>query len=201
MDWPSYKRICDRPDVFSRWMLMQTRELIGSTALAARLDRIMSESPLEKPIDHRGGSDTDMFVVVLELADVDDIRAAVARAIASGRRTEATRARGLGGFIEAWNEYRRWLGRRGEPNRIKRYDREGSRRMSQVRIEAIVTGRVWKVEAVVGSRVNAGDALLILESMKMEIPIESPVTGQVVEILVALEEPVEEGQIVAVVEG
>ena len=73
--------------------------------------------------------------------------------------------------------------------------------MSQVRIEAIVTGRVWKVEAAVGTRVNAGDALLILESMKMEIPIETPVAGHVVEILVAVEEPVEEGQIVAVVEG
>jgi biotin carboxyl carrier protein len=73
--------------------------------------------------------------------------------------------------------------------------------MSQVRIEAIVTGRVWKVEAAVGARVSAGEALLILESMKMEIPIESPVAGRVVEILVAVEEPVEEGQIVAVVEG
>jgi len=89
----------------------------------------------------------------------------------------------------------------GATGRIESANGEGSRRMSQVRIEAIVTGRVWKVEAAVGSRVRAGDAVLVLESMKMEIPIESPVSGQVVEILVALEEPVEEGQIVAVVEG
>jgi len=117
MDWPSYKRICDRPDVFSRWMLMQTRELLDSAELAARLDRFMSAQPLEKPIDHRGGADTDMFVVELGLADIDAVRAAVASAVASGRRTEATRARGLGGFVEAWDEYRRCLARRDGPHR------------------------------------------------------------------------------------
>jgi acetyl-CoA carboxylase biotin carboxyl carrier protein len=198
MDWPSYKRICDRPDVFSRWMLMQTRELLIDGALVARLEQFMSQVPIEKPLDHRGNAETDMLVVSLELEELDAIRAAVAHAVSSGRRTEATRSRGLGGFVEAWDEYRRML---------LRSPRAGSeviteeRRMSQVRIEAIVTGRVWKLETTAGTRVNAGDALLILESMKMEIPIESPVSGRVVEILVAVEEPVEEGQVVAVVEA
>ena len=109
MDWPSYKRICDRPDVFSRWMLMQTRELLTDESLVARLDRIMSQVPIEKPLDHRGGVETDMLVVSLELETLDQIRAAVARAVSSGQRTEATRSRGLGGFIEAWDEYRRML--------------------------------------------------------------------------------------------
>ena len=112
MDWPSYKELCDRPDVFSRWMLTQTRGLIDDAALAARLERFLSQAPFEKPIDHRGGAATDMLVVTLALEEVDAVRDAVAVALASGRRTEATRARGLGGFAEAWDEYRRALLRR-----------------------------------------------------------------------------------------
>ena len=70
-----------------------------------------------------------------------------------------------------------------------------------VEVEAQIAGNVWKIETQVGARVQVEDVLLVLESMKMEIPIETPVAGHVVEILVAVEEPVEEGQIVAVVEG
>jgi len=73
--------------------------------------------------------------------------------------------------------------------------------MTRHSVEAIVTGRVWKIEVGVGDQVAEGDALLILESMKMEIPIESPVAGRVQEICVAVEDPVDEGQIVAIVEG
>jgi hypothetical protein len=111
MDWPSYKRLCDRPDVFSRWMLAQTRALIDDTTLGDRLLRLMSESPIEKPVDHTGGSETDMFVATLELDEVARIRDALADAVACGRRSDATRTRGLGGFVEAWDEYRRALTR------------------------------------------------------------------------------------------
>jgi acetyl-CoA carboxylase biotin carboxyl carrier protein len=58
-------------------------------------------------------------------------------------------------------------------------------------IEALVTGSVWKVECAVGDEVAEGDVLVILESMKMEIPVEADQDGRVAEILC------EEGQSVA----
>ena len=52
----------------------------------------------------------------------------------------------------------------------------------------------------VGDTVQTGDVLMILESMKMEIPVESASSGTVVEVCVGLEQPVEEGQVVAVLQ-
>jgi biotin carboxyl carrier protein len=72
--------------------------------------------------------------------------------------------------------------------------------MSRHEVESEVQGNVWRIEVNTGDRVAPGDVLIILESMKMEIPVESPVAGLVVEILVALEEPVAEEQILAVVD-
>ena len=70
----------------------------------------------------------------------------------------------------------------------------------QHEVESEVQGSVWKVEAAAGDVVSAGDVLVILESMKMEIPVEAPVSGRVVEIRVAVEDAVEEEQVVAVIE-
>lgn len=61
-----------------------------------------------------------------------------------------------------------------------------------------VTGTVWKVEAQPNQQVAAGDTLLIIESMKMEIPISAPKAGVVREIYFVEGEIVEDGQIVAV---
>jgi biotin carboxyl carrier protein len=71
--------------------------------------------------------------------------------------------------------------------------------MARVEIESEVTGKVWKVEVGVGDHVAEGDILVILESMKMEIPLESPEAGTVAELLVAPDEPVQEDQVVAVI--
>lgn len=71
--------------------------------------------------------------------------------------------------------------------------------MARVEVESEVTGKVWKVEVGVGDRVGEGDILLILESMKMEIPVESPEAGTVAELRVAADEPVREDQVVAVI--
>jgi acetyl-CoA carboxylase biotin carboxyl carrier protein len=65
------------------------------------------------------------------------------------------------------------------------------------RIESLVTGTVWKVERGSGDRVAEGDTLLILESMKMEIPIEAPAAGVLQQVLVAEGESVDEGQVLA----
>jgi biotin carboxyl carrier protein len=71
--------------------------------------------------------------------------------------------------------------------------------MANHRVESEVTGSVWKVEVAVGDSVAVGDVLLILESMKMEIPLEAPVAGHVAELLVSVEDAVEEGQVLAVI--
>lgn len=66
--------------------------------------------------------------------------------------------------------------------------------MHKVRSE--ITGCVWKVEVAVGQPVSEGDTLVIVESMKMEIPISAPASGVVSEIFVAEGEPVADDQVV-----
>ena len=72
--------------------------------------------------------------------------------------------------------------------------------MSKHEVESEGTGNVWKVLLEVGSEVAEGDVIMILESMKMEIPVESPVAGTLTELKVSPEDQVEEDQILAVVE-
>ena len=67
--------------------------------------------------------------------------------------------------------------------------------MAQVRTE--VAGNVWKIEVVVGQTVAEGDVLVIIESMKMEIPVEAPAAGTVRALRVAEGEAVAEGAVVA----
>lgn len=66
--------------------------------------------------------------------------------------------------------------------------------MSEQTIESEVTGNVWKIEVKEGDKVSAEDVLMILESMKMEIPVEAPSDGIVKEILVKEEDAVDEDQ-------
>ena len=63
-----------------------------------------------------------------------------------------------------------------------------------------ITGTVWKMATAEGDAIQAGDPVLILESMKMEIPVPSPVSGKVVQLLVKPDDVVEEGQTIAEVE-
>lgn len=72
--------------------------------------------------------------------------------------------------------------------------------MAKINVESEVTGTVWKVEMTVGTELSAGDTIMILESMKMEIPVEAPEAGRIVQITVAPNESVEEGQVVCVIE-
>ena len=65
---------------------------------------------------------------------------------------------------------------------------------------AEITANVWQVPAQAGQEVAEGDTLVILESMKMEIPVEAPVAGRVVEVRVAPEDQVQEGDVLAVIE-
>lgn len=72
--------------------------------------------------------------------------------------------------------------------------------MPRIELKAEVTGNVWKVLATAGSRMEADDAVLIVESMKMEIPVTTERAGTVIEIKVAEGEPVQDGQVVAILE-
>jgi acetyl-CoA carboxylase biotin carboxyl carrier protein len=70
--------------------------------------------------------------------------------------------------------------------------------MTEIRAELV--GSVWKVQAREGDQVEEDDVLLVLESMKMEIPIVAPTAGTVREIRVKEQDVVQEGQLLAVVD-
>ena len=69
-----------------------------------------------------------------------------------------------------------------------------------VDIEAHITGNVWKIEVAVGDEVVEGDTVVILESMKMEIPVEAEDDGTVKEILCEEGQAVSEGDVLVVLE-
>jgi acetyl-CoA carboxylase biotin carboxyl carrier protein len=65
---------------------------------------------------------------------------------------------------------------------------------------AHITGTVWKIEVTTGQQVGEGDIVLILESMKMEMPLEAPASGTVTAIKVKEGEPVQEGAVVMILD-
>jgi acetyl-CoA carboxylase biotin carboxyl carrier protein len=67
-------------------------------------------------------------------------------------------------------------------------------------IEAHITGNVWKITVAVGDSVSDGDEVVILESMKMEIPVESEDDGVVKEIVCEEGQAVTEGDVLVVLE-
>jgi acetyl-CoA carboxylase biotin carboxyl carrier protein len=67
-------------------------------------------------------------------------------------------------------------------------------------IEAHITGTVWKIEVAIGDAIEEGDTVVILESMKMEMPVEAEDDGTVKEILVAEGQSVSEGDPLVVLE-
>jgi len=67
-------------------------------------------------------------------------------------------------------------------------------------VAAHITGTVWKVEVAVGQKVAAGEVLVILESMKMEMPIEAPDAGTVKEVRCQSAQAVNEGDVLVVLD-
>lgn len=67
-------------------------------------------------------------------------------------------------------------------------------------VEAHITGTVWKIEVEVGDTVEEGDAVVILESMKMEMPVEAEDAGTVTEIRCEEGQAVNEGDTLVVLE-
>jgi acetyl-CoA carboxylase biotin carboxyl carrier protein len=73
--------------------------------------------------------------------------------------------------------------------------------MSRSTVKTEITGKVWKVTATKGQRLAEDDPIVILESMKMEIPVPAPLDCTVVDILVAEGDSVTEGDIIAHIES
>jgi acetyl-CoA carboxylase biotin carboxyl carrier protein len=67
-------------------------------------------------------------------------------------------------------------------------------------VEAHITGTVWKIECEVGDQVDEGDTVVILESMKMEMPVEAEDSGKVKEIRCEEGQSVSEGDVLVVLE-
>ena len=67
-------------------------------------------------------------------------------------------------------------------------------------IKAPLTGTVWKIETSAGDALDEDDVIMMLESMKMEIPIEAPVDGTLLEICVAEGDAIKEGQVLCKME-
>jgi acetyl-CoA carboxylase biotin carboxyl carrier protein len=72
--------------------------------------------------------------------------------------------------------------------------------MAETRVRSEIAGSVWKIEVAIGDKVAEDDPLIVLESMKMEIPLLAPRAGVVREILVAEGEPIAEGDVAVILE-
>jgi acetyl-CoA carboxylase biotin carboxyl carrier protein len=72
--------------------------------------------------------------------------------------------------------------------------------MAEIAVCSEISGSVWKIEVKIGDEVAEEDILVILESMKMEIPLLAPEAGVVKEIRVAEGEPIAEGDVAVILE-
>ncbi|MBI3936099.1 MAG: biotin/lipoyl-binding carrier protein [Betaproteobacteria bacterium] len=70
-----------------------------------------------------------------------------------------------------------------------------------IEVKSEITGTVWQVKKRPGESVEEGDTLIVIESMKMEIPVITEDAGVVKEVRVKEKDPVAEGEVVAVIEG
>jgi biotin carboxyl carrier protein len=66
--------------------------------------------------------------------------------------------------------------------------------------KAEIVANVWKLVASPGDQVGAGDVIAVLETMKMEIPVISPVSGSISEVRVTQGQIVQEGDVIAVID-
>ncbi|MGE0850796.1 MAG: biotin/lipoyl-binding carrier protein [Hyphomicrobiaceae bacterium] len=73
--------------------------------------------------------------------------------------------------------------------------------MADIELKTEVTGSVWKIVAAVGQKLEDGDTVMIIESMKMEIPVIAETGGTISRLLVEEKTPVSEGQTVAILVG
>jgi acetyl-CoA carboxylase biotin carboxyl carrier protein len=73
--------------------------------------------------------------------------------------------------------------------------------MAIIDVKTEITGNIWRIVTKVGDQLGEDDPILIMESMKMEIPVAAPEEGRLVEILVSEGDTVTEGSVVARLEA
>jgi acetyl-CoA carboxylase biotin carboxyl carrier protein len=73
--------------------------------------------------------------------------------------------------------------------------------MADIKIKTEVAGRVCAIPATVGATLGNGDEILLVEAMKMEIPVTATSTGRLKSVLVKVDDVVSEEQVVAIIEG
>ena len=73
--------------------------------------------------------------------------------------------------------------------------------MAVVNVKSEIAGNVWKIQTKLGDRIEVDGEIMILESMKMEIPVLSPKSGTIKEIKVSEGDAVGEGQLVAILDA
>lgn len=73
--------------------------------------------------------------------------------------------------------------------------------MAVIDVVAEITGNVWKIVAEVGATLEEDEPIMILESMKMEIPVSAPEDGTLLEVLVEPDTVVTQGQVLARIEA
>jgi|TARA_B100001964_G_scaffold101610_1_gene113568 acetyl-CoA carboxylase biotin carboxyl carrier protein len=73
--------------------------------------------------------------------------------------------------------------------------------VADIKVQSEITGKVWAIEASIGDTLEEEDTIIVLESMKMEIPVVAPSDGTLKEILVKEGDAVTEGQDVAIMDG
>lgn len=72
--------------------------------------------------------------------------------------------------------------------------------MAEMKVVSEITGTVWKIEITPGERVEEDDVIMVLESMKMEIPVLAPEAGKIKEIVITEGANVAEGQTLAIID-
>jgi biotin carboxyl carrier protein len=73
--------------------------------------------------------------------------------------------------------------------------------MADIKIKTEVAGRVCSIPAALGASLSSGDEILLVEAMKMEIPVTATSGGKLKSVLVKLDDVVAEEQVVAIIEG
>ncbi|UHL65455.1 acetyl-CoA carboxylase biotin carboxyl carrier protein subunit [Paralcaligenes sp. KSB-10] len=72
--------------------------------------------------------------------------------------------------------------------------------MTRKEILSEVSGKVWKIEVQEGAAIGEEEPVMIIDSMKMEIPILTTESGRIAQLLVKEDDPVTEGQVVAIID-
>lgn len=166
--------------------------------LQSTLEGALNGRPLvpPAPVDPR----VDMLFLVLDaeqakwLASVfEDTRGLVS--LVRLDAVQAQRKNPWGGFREAWLEHYNQQITDGATKA------QGSLEMAETEVQSEVAGTVWKVHVAAGDAVSKDQELMILESMKMEIPVDAPCAGTVASVLVAPEEGIEEDQVLLIIES